>query len=338
MRPPSSWPGRSLLQRIAGLVRRRTDDRRICGICLIKDSVDLVPYLCGHYLRIGFDRLVFVDDSSTDGTFDALSLMARADARVVVVRSTDPVLRQQRIMNEAANAALAEGYRIVFPFDADEFWHVDAAWVRGQAKRPGVFIGRWVNFVQDRDVAACDRRSLPRARHHAPDMPNTTAEAILRYERAFLTLGTAKIGFCSDQPVDIAIGQHSLIRGPERVLAQGLEVFHLPFRAAETIRRRGEQATRVLQLAKPGEHVQSHLFAEALRFGELDRAWAANSASADGFIDLPGARVPLVEDARLATLLTDALDYLQQRYPQELAAMPQASVPHREPAFADHPG
>ena len=45
---------------VATLLRRLAGRPGICGACMIRDSVDLVPMLCGHYLRIGFDRLVFV--------------------------------------------------------------------------------------------------------------------------------------------------------------------------------------------------------------------------------------------------------------------------------------
>lgn len=294
---------------------------------MLRDAVDLVPLLCGHYLRIGFDRLVFVDDHSTDGTLEALQAMARAEPRVVVRRSDDPVFRQAKVMNGLANEAIADGFGIVFPFDADEFWDVDARRIRAAAARPGVFIGHWVHFVQDRAVVASCREDLPRARHRAPMLEDTAAETVARYERSFLCLTTTKVGFRADGPVDIALGQHSLLSGPSDVLADEFEVFHLPLRSADALHLRAEQATRVLELARPGENWQARFFAAARAEGRLETAWAANSASPDGFIDLPGARVPLIPDERLSTLLGQAIAYMETHHPRELAAMPKVSAP-----------
>ena len=294
---------------------------------MIRDAVDLVPLLCGHYLRIGFDRLVFVDDHSTDGTREALQAMARAEPGVVVRRSADPVFRQARVMNGIANEAIADGFGIVFPFDADEFWDVDAGRIRAAAARPGVFVGHWVHFVQDRTVTASNREDLPRARHRAPVLEGTAAETVARYERSFLCHTMTKVGFRADGPVDIIFGQHSLLGGPSEVLADGLDVFHVPLRSADAMRRRAEQAARVLELAGPGENWQARFFAAAMAEGRLEAAWAANSASPDGFIDLPGARVPLVPDERLGALLGKAIAYMERRHPRELAAMPKISSP-----------
>lgn len=309
------------------LARRRPEARRICGVCLIRDSVDLVPMLCGHYLRIGFDRLVFVDDSSTDGTHEALQAVMRADPRVVVRRSADPVLRQARIVSDAANEALAEGYGIVFPFDADEFWDIDAGRIRAAADRPGLFVGRWVQFVQDRAVGASSREGLLRARHRAPVLAGSGPEAVMRQDGSFVCLTASKVGFRADGPVDVALGQHALARGPGRVLRDDLEVFHLPLRSVDSIRRRAEQAARVLAASRPEQNWQSRFFGEALAEGRLDAAWAAHSASPDGFLDLPGRRIPLIPDARLHGLLSEALAHMRGIHGTVLAAMPEVSVP-----------
>lgn len=308
---------------------------RICGVCIVRNALDLIPALCGHYLRIGFDRLSFLDDHSNDGTAEALEALMRADDRVVVHRSTDPVFRQRAMMNDLANAALQDGYEIVFPFDSDEFWNVDAARIRAMANGPGVLAGTWVQFVQDREAGVSDRRNLTRVRYRAPLLGNTNAETVARQERSFLCLTEPKVGFRAQAPVDIQIGQHFLTGGPSAYLAEGLELFHLPFRSRDAIYQRGLEASRTLQVFKPGENWQSGIFRDAVAERRLPALWAAHSASSDGFLDLPDRRVPLIEDDRLQRLMAQGIAYLGQHHPRVLTAMPMASVPSQPEAPPD---
>ena len=61
---------------------------------MLRDARDIVGLLCGHYLRIGFARLSFVDDGSTDGTFEFLSALSRREPRVSVTRVVSPTFDQ----------------------------------------------------------------------------------------------------------------------------------------------------------------------------------------------------------------------------------------------------
>jgi len=54
----------------------------VAGICVIRDAADLAPFLCGHYLRAGFAHIAFVDDGSSDGTFQILKRISERTARV----------------------------------------------------------------------------------------------------------------------------------------------------------------------------------------------------------------------------------------------------------------
>src|SRR5881628_1988416 len=121
---------------------------RVAGVCLIRNAVDLVPFLCGHYLRAGFARLHFIDDGSADGTFESLTRIARRTGRLSVTQVHNDILAQRALMNDAANALIAAGYSIVVPFDADEFWAADAEMFarRFASVETGVACGRWINF------------------------------------------------------------------------------------------------------------------------------------------------------------------------------------------------
>lgn len=285
---------------------------------MLRDTVDLVPFLIGHYLRIGFDRLHFVDDQSSDGTFELLNSIARSNPRVTVERVVHDILKQAEVMSAAANQAIGAGFRIVFPFDADEFWSVDISQIRAAATRPGLFIGRWVQFVQDRSERHPRRRGLFSVRYRAPVLADTDAATVDAFDRSFVCLSMPKVGFVADSPVALGKGQHALAHGPGEILAQDLDLFHVPIRSAREIELRAERAERVLATAQGDEHWQTRFFRAALHAGRLDAVWAANSAGADGFLDLPRQRIMLIRDNRFRLLMAQAWRYMLVRHPSAL--------------------
>jgi hypothetical protein len=297
-----------------------TSEEKICGICVIKDAADLVPFLCGHYLRIGFDRLVFVDDHSSDATYRVLQSIKRKQPRVSVKRTNGGVFQQAALMTETANQVVAEGYTIIFPFDSDEFWNIDARRIRAAATSSGsgLFVGRWVQFVQSRQCSRSSRSALLAIRNRAPVLPDTNLKTVESFRRSFVCVPAPKVGFKSDGPVEIGRGQHGLISGPTKVLAADLEVFHLPLRSAVEIDQRARRAAAFLETAQPGESWQSIHFRDAVAAGKQDEVWSANSASEDGCLDLRGERIILIPDNRLRTLLIRAWLYLALRYPGQL--------------------
>src|SRR5690606_3411492 len=83
----------------------------------------VVAVAVAHHLGIGVERIHVIDDGSSDGTGELLqALVAAASGRVsyeFVDGEQDP---QSRVANAAANRLIAEGARLVVPFDADELW------------------------------------------------------------------------------------------------------------------------------------------------------------------------------------------------------------------------
>jgi hypothetical protein len=284
---------------------------RICGVCVIKDATDLVPFLCGHYLRIGFDRLVFIDDGSSDGTFEKLQAISRARCNVSVQRASLGPLRQAALMTEAANQVIADGYNVVFPFDSDEFWNIDAQRIRATASAgpSGVFVGHWVNFVASRRRPQPSRRGLLAIVNRAPALADVNLESVQCFQRSFVCVSAPKIGFKADGPVQLERGQHRLAAGPTNVLASDLEAFHLPLRSINEIDRRARRADRFLDAAAPGVSWQSRHFRDTMAAGRRDDVWKANSAGDDGCLDLGGSRIVLIPDTRLRTLLARAWLY-----------------------------
>jgi hypothetical protein len=290
------------------------------GICMVRDALDIAPFLCGHYLRLGFDRLVFIDDGSEDGTFEFLQRLARREPRIEVERLDLPYYSDPRPVTDATCRLIADGVRLVFPFDSDEFWNIDLAAVRRLccSTPAGQLVGRWVQFVQLRETLVPTRLSLLRVRHRAPELVGPMAAG--GSSLPFLCHRAPKIAVKADAPVAYRKGYHTLESGPSDVLADDLEVFHIPLRSRQALHVRALQADRVLQKAQIGESWQSARFRLAEAEGQLDAVWAAHSADGDGVLAAEGGAIILVPDARFRAAMQRALLYMAAHHPGPLLA------------------
>ncbi len=319
-------------------VKENPSDEPVGAICVLRDARDIVPFLCGHYLRIGFDRLVFVDDGSSDGTFEFLEEISRRDPRVSVRRVDTEHFEQPLLMTAMANALIAEGCRIVFPFDKDEFWNIEVGAIRHAAlgSTEGLFLGKWVQFVQDRSVRSPRTMHLLKARYRAPILDRRKKQ-LIRDGKLRLGFAMPKVAFKSGQPVDIEFGQHRLTQGPARILAEGLELFHLHLRSAHEVEYRKVHAERFRKLfaALMPEIEEMSAEARAARLDHLIGRWEMNSAEPDGCIVPEGGKVlPLVPDRRLRWLLLKAWLYLAIRHPW-LVLRPSPPTPPDVPVPGD---
>jgi glycosyltransferase involved in cell wall biosynthesis len=90
------------------------------GIAMVKDEADVIPGTLRH-LADELDRLIVVDNGSTDGTRDILADLTH-ELPLIVVDDPDPAYYQSRKMSALAEAAAAQGATWIVPFDADELW------------------------------------------------------------------------------------------------------------------------------------------------------------------------------------------------------------------------
>src|SRR5262245_11024250 len=117
---------------------------------MVRDEADVARLTVLHHLSLGLERILVVDNGSRDGTGRVLDRLAR-DPRVLW-RRDERGFRPGELGTMLAREAFESGAAWVFPFDADEFWHVPRgslpAWLAGcggDAVEVPV-----VNFVQRR--------------------------------------------------------------------------------------------------------------------------------------------------------------------------------------------
>jgi hypothetical protein len=290
----------------------------VAGACVVRDAVDLVPYLCGHYLRAGFAHIAFVDDGSRDGTFELLTKIAHRTGRVSVRQVQSDVYNQSALMTETANALIQKGYSIIVPFDSDEFWHAEAgAFERMSRSMPeALFQGHWVNFVQSRKCLSSGRISPLNMRFRAPAAENADQNSITAYTHTFVCLVEKKVAFRTRGVVEIGVGQHALMHGPQGLCGRSIEIFHLPLRSREEIIKRGVnyEPRRAPMRVHPSIGWQSAFHRSVVLAEKVDEVWASGSFDENGRLNVHGTSLDLIPDRRLQRTLISAAWYLFTRY------------------------
>jgi glycosyltransferase involved in cell wall biosynthesis len=290
----------------------------VAGLCVVRDSADIVPLLCGHYLRLGFGHIEFVDDGSTDGTFELLKEISEKTGRVSVRQVTNENFEQAALVTDAANRLIDGGYRLIFPFDADEFWYMSQKDVQRLAARhePRCIIARLTNFIQSRRVTHPGPLSLFPVRYRVSDEMTATIDEVVGYQKPWVVFpDRPKIGFWARNHVAIVLGQHDLESESTRRDEQSFEIFHLPFRnRSELTKRALNYEPRRARERIGTSSWQSKFHRDVVLADRSDEVWAANSADSCGRLDAYGKPVQLVRDNRLRNALIRAASYMFRRY------------------------
>ncbi len=276
----------------------------VVGICLVRNAADIVRVNVLHHLSLGLDRIVLVDNMSTDGTDLVLQELSR-DSRVRWFQEDGPH-PQARVFTRLAREAYHEGADWVLPIDIDEFWHVRRGSFKSVlAKSESVAIRvQVINFVQRRSQLESTPDALLHMTWRVPQPAGSPEEALelvgsgkiahveARYPAKWIVRPTAT--------VEIAHGNHHLAG-----IVGGLEdsdeiiCLHAPLRSRAALYAKAIHGRRVEEAGgKPGESWHVRRFRRLAEEDRMEQEWAANSYE-DGFLNVFGAKHPLVYDPTL---------------------------------------
>lgn len=276
----------------------------VVGISMVRNAADIVRVNVLHHLSLGLDRIVVVDNASTDGTDRVLEEMSR-NSRVRWFREDEPY-PQARIFTRLAREAHHEGADWVLPIDVDEFWHVRRGSLKSVlAKSESVAIRvRLINFIQRRSQLESSPDALLHMTWRVPQPVGSPDEALelvgsgkiahveARYPDKWIVRPTAT--------VEISHGNHH-ISGIVGGLEDSDEIvcLHAPLRSRAALYSKAIHGRRVEEAGgKPGESWHLRRFRRLADEGQMEQEWAANSCEG-GFLDVFGVPHPVVYDPTL---------------------------------------
>ena len=251
-------------RRRARLVTRGLDLRStprtlgVWAIAMVKNEADIIRATVTHTFEQGIDRMLIVDNGSTDGTRDLLADLSR-EFRISIGDDRETAYYQDHKMTALAAHARRHGADWVVPIDADEFW-----------------------FAKDRSVGdhlrslrATTTRASAILRNVFPiagnEHPTSLRDGPLRLDLRPHVL--PKVAARTHPLLWIGMGNHSALR-PGWMHAS-LHIAHLPWRSFEQLARKVRQGAAAYAATDLDEHLGGHWRRQAERAdAELRATWS----------------------------------------------------------------
>ncbi len=273
----------------------------VFGVMLVRNAVDLVRINLLHHLGLGLERILVLDNGSSDGTRERVALLAR-DLPIELSSDDGPFFHEELVNGLVAEARL-QGADWVLPIDADEFFVAAEPLPRLLAGSPaGALRIQLVNFVQRRWRRRTSERALL-TMDHRPARTTPPSEARHRVH----TGGASLVEVEWEPKLIVRLGGGTwLRRGAHGVCeADGpiedcdeIVCLHAPLQCRSRLAARIAHGRRADAAGTPaGVGWQNR---DMLTNGfDRDRLWRANS-NRHGQLDIGGEPHALVPDRRLA--------------------------------------
>jgi Glycosyl transferase family 2 len=273
---------------------------RVFGITTVRNAQSIIRVSLLNKLAHGIERILVVDNGSTDATPTILARLQRRHP-ISVIRNDGPFI-QDELMTGLFHEATDLGADWVVPFDGDEFLASDFQFTGRLelVQREGMLI-RVVNFVQHRPR----RRESPRALLTMVARPADTVDAA---EAARLARAgeiaivevdpPRKLILRASRELSLDTGSHGAQGIGELEFADWCRFLHAPIRARDTLERSVDHGRRLIGIRRPDSGWQHTLMADAAGEGRLEEQWRLNSW--DGEFAVGPRRTPLVRDDSLA--------------------------------------
>lgn len=304
---------------------------KVFGISAVRNEADIIGLAVLHHLRLGLDRILVMDNGSTDGTGEILQRIAGADPRLRWF-CDDRAFDQAGMATELAREAQRQGADWVVPFDADEFWWAaEGASFRDvlEGSDAGSLCTVPLNFIQARrqreaapDAAA---RAVYRAYETVP-MGNLARQLMESHEIGMFQVAyLRKHVLRPTEGVEIERGNHAVrgVRGETR-MDENLLCLHLPLRSRALLESKTERSRRLIEAGITGGAWRVWYWARELSRGNLEKEWAANS-SRNGRLDVYGESYELLFDPRLRNVLQPVMEEWMKLY-EEVFSIGRASL------------
>lgn len=216
------WRQRKLVSRGFELPAVPTTPASVWGISMVKNEADIIDSVVRHMLDQDIDRILIVDNGSTDGTYEMLKELSR-ELPISVGRDREPGYYQAHKMTALASRARRAGAEWVVPFDADEFWFA-----------PGTTVGAYLRSSGVTRVQAAIHNAFPTAEN--PRLSGLEGELRLDVPPHLMR----KVASRTSPFLWIGMGNHTAMRSGSG-LEDRLRILHLPWRSQEQLTRKVRQ-------------------------------------------------------------------------------------------------
>jgi hypothetical protein len=196
---------------------------KLVAVSRVKNEVDIIESFVRHNAGY-FDKLIILDDGSTDGTVDVLKSLRAAGLPLVLLQEGAVGYEQSYYMTKLLRLAVSQfGADWVAPLDADEFLELQGLMTLDELlarQEPSLITLAWSNFVWKPEYKeSLELNPVLRMRFRLPPRPDMMKVLVPAH--------------LVDENVRLQQGNHGLIRGEEVFPAHpltSLGICHFPIR------------------------------------------------------------------------------------------------------------